>query len=80
MPVSLPFAEKSAASMLAARAPSLAVPPLVALSASARWTAAVQSYEDYIQELKEELNAIDRVLDVFAKADVDDEMLERIDW
>ena len=45
-----------------------------------RWTAAVQSYEDYIQELKEELNAIDRVLDVFAKADVDDHMLERIDW
>jgi len=46
----------------------------------ARWTASVQAYEDYIQELKEELKAIDRVLDVFAKADIGDKMLERIDW
>jgi len=46
----------------------------------ARWEKAVASYEDFIGELKEELAAVDKVLDVFASANINDGMLERIDW
>ena len=45
-----------------------------------RWNKAVASYEDFIGELKAELAAVDKVLEVFASADISDEMLERIDW
>lgn len=46
----------------------------------ARWEKSVASYEDFIGELKEELAAVDKVLDVFASANINDGMLERIDW
>jgi len=45
-----------------------------------RWDAAVAAYEDLIAELMLELDAIDRVLELFATSDVSDNMLDRMDW
>ncbi len=46
----------------------------------ARWDAVEAAYEDYIAELEAELDAIDRCIGVFATAEVDDSMLDRMDW
>ena len=45
-----------------------------------RWNKAVATYEDFIGELKTELNAVDRVIEVFSSANIKDDMLEKIDW
>ncbi len=45
-----------------------------------RWAGVTAAYEDYVAELEAELDAIDRCIEVFATADVDDDMLDRMDW
>jgi chromosome segregation ATPase len=47
---------------------------------TARWDASVASYEAYMAELQSELAALDQVIELFASADVSDDMMARIDW
>ncbi len=46
----------------------------------ARWAGVEAAYEDYVAELEAELDALDRCIELFATADVSDDMLARMDW
>ena len=45
-----------------------------------RWNKTVTTYEDFMNELKAELKAVDQVLELFSTANIKDDMLEKIDW
>jgi len=47
---------------------------------TARWDGVQQSYMDYMDQLKFELDALDRCIGVFSSFDMSDEMLARVDW
>jgi len=47
---------------------------------TARWEGVQASYTAYMDELKLELDALDRCIGVFASFDMSDEMLSRVDW
>jgi hypothetical protein len=47
---------------------------------TARWAGVQASYEAYMDELKFELDALDRCIGVFASFDMSDDMLARVDW
>jgi len=47
---------------------------------TARWDGVQASYNAYMDELKMELDALDRCIGVFASFDMSDDMLARVDW
>lgn len=47
---------------------------------TARWDGVQASYMAYMDELKLELDALDRCIGVFASFDMSDDMLARVDW
>jgi len=47
---------------------------------TARWDLVQTTYNAYMDELKLELDALDRCIGVFASFDMSDEMLARVDW
>ena len=44
-----------------------------------RWETAVASYEDLMEQLQLELDAIDKCLELFSQADISQTMLDRLD-
>merc|ERR1712151_977645 len=46
---------------------------------TARWAAVQAAYNDYMAELKYELDALDRCIEVFASFEMSDDMLARVD-
>ena len=47
---------------------------------TARWESVQAMYQDYMAELKHELDALDQCIEVFATFEMSDDMLARVDW
>jgi uncharacterized protein YhaN len=47
---------------------------------AARWAQVQVDYQDFMHSIKIELDAVSRCIGVFSSADVNDDMLKRIDW
>jgi len=45
-----------------------------------RWEQVQADYKDFINSIKIELDAVSRCIGVFSGADMNDDMLSRIDW